>query len=186
MSTEITGWPSARKDAACLPMCSNWASRSGCEPPSRVLALACSVKPSPLSSFATSECEILKPCRASSAARLRQLFDTHSSGLSGSPRVAGRASAFSAASSPGCAAAADLRPPPARRTRPASAGSDLPSSSSMPRPIVERAMPVAFATASIPPWPSASASFAAHSRRILSSRCGDSLSNFFLRESADL
>ena len=58
LSTGITCWPLAMKNATCLPMRPNRVSRFGCEPLSRVLAFACSVKPRHLSFFVeASACE---------------------------------------------------------------------------------------------------------------------------------
>lgn len=68
------------------------------------------------------------------------LFDTHSSGRSGSPSVTGSTSRCSAPTSPASLSLTALRPPPARRTCPR--GNGAASRSSSPRLIVERARPV--------------------------------------------
>jgi hypothetical protein len=64
-----------------------------------------------------------------------------------------------------------LRPPPARRTRPLSQSCPI-ESSSIPRPMVLGAIPVAAAAAAIPPYPADTASDAATKRRPRSSRNG--------------
>jgi hypothetical protein len=69
-----------------------------------------------------------------------------------------------------------LRPPPDRRTRSPS-GVSSSASSSNPRRIVLRAMPVARITALTPPGPAANASAAAKRRRPCSSSTGASASN---------
>jgi len=69
---------------------------------------------------------------------------------------------------------AGLRPAPGRRTR--SNGSSW-ANSFRPRPIVLGAMPVAFATAVMPPYPAANASAAATKRRPRSSRNGATVEN---------
>src|SRR6202023_3842800 len=67
-----------------------------------------------------------------------------------------------------------LRPAPGRRTR--SDGSSC-ANSFRPRPIVLGAMPVAIATAAMPPYPAANASAAATRRRPRSSRNGATVKN---------
>src|SRR2546421_10149755 len=67
-----------------------------------------------------------------------------------------------------------LRPAPGRRTR--SDGSSC-ANSLKPRPIVLGAMPVAIATAAMPPYPTANASAAATKRRPRSSRKGATVKN---------
>jgi len=69
---------------------------------------------------------------------------------------------------------AGLRPAPGRRTR--SNGSSW-ANSFRPRPIVLGAVPVAFATAVMPPYPAANASAAATKRRPRSSRNGATVEN---------
>src|SRR4029077_17920105 len=69
---------------------------------------------------------------------------------------------------------AGLRPAPGRRTR--SDGSSC-ANSFRPRPIVLGAMPVAIATAAMPPFPTANASAAATRRRPGSSRNGATVKN---------
>jgi hypothetical protein len=64
-----------------------------------------------------------------------------------------------------------FRPPPGRRTRPGAA-LDPDASSFSPRLTVEYAMPVARATALIPPRPAARASVAAQIRRPRSVKAG--------------
>src|SRR3954462_2388068 len=69
-------------------MYSNWASRSGWLVPSRVLRLACRLKPSRRSSRPTSFWPAAKPRSVSARARWRWLLLTHSKAASGSPRMA--------------------------------------------------------------------------------------------------
>jgi hypothetical protein len=69
---------------------------------------------------------------------------------------------------------AGLRPAPGRRTR--CDGSSC-ANSFKPRPIVLGAMPVAIATAAMPPYPAANASAAATRRRPRSSRNGATVEN---------
>src|SRR5262249_33786214 len=91
----------------------------------------------------------------------------------------------SAASSPGCVLSASLRPPPLRRMRPL--GSFLPPRNSIrPRPMVLRAIPVASATAAMPPRPAACASLAATRRRSRSSRNGATASKRALIAAASI
>ena len=90
----------------------------------------------------------------------------------GSPRASKSISATKAGSKPLFVSVRDLRPPPARRLRPASSGVS-PLKSLSPRPVVLTAMPVARDTAAIPPRPAATASAAAVNRRPRSSKCGD-------------
>src|SRR5512135_3263831 len=76
-----------------------------------------------------------------------------------------------------------FRPPPTRRVRPTgipSAGSACWAYSRKPAEIVVRDNPVACETTAIPPQPSALASHAAQSRRVLSSSSGLSTRNFCL------
>ena len=169
VSTEIAGSPVAWKAVSSALMCSNWALRSGWLAPSRVLALACRLKPSRCSRRPTSFWPALKPRSASVADRWRWLLLTHSKAASGSPRIDDCTRSRSAAKSPGCVSIAGLRPPPARRTRPPSAA--VPARrSARPRPMVLRAIPLARETAVTPPRPAARASLAANKRRPLSSR----------------
>ena len=91
----------------------------------------------------------------------------HRPGCRASPSVAGsmtlRRSSISVASRlDRC-----RRPPPLRRTRPY--GSGAASRSFSPRPMVERASPVIWETASKPPRPAARTSLAANIRRLHSS-----------------
>ena len=108
------------------------------------------------------------PCLQSSAARVRVLLQVQRRGLIGSPRVVGFIILSSASKSPGCSVVNDLRPPPLRRCRSGANGSGL-SSSLIPVRIVRSEIPVAVATATIPPRPSDLASIAAHLRRPRSS-----------------
>ena len=61
VSTEIAGSPTAWKAVTSALMCSNWALRSGWLAPSRVLALACRLKPSRRNSRPTSFWPAVKP-----------------------------------------------------------------------------------------------------------------------------
>src|SRR5437773_4860735 len=109
--------------------------------------------------------------------RLRQPShapQVHRNGDSGSPRVVGSTSASRSASRLGSLQIAGLRPAPGRRIR--SDGSSC-ANSFRPRPIVLGAMPVAIATAAMPPYPAANASAAATRRRARSSRNGATVKN---------
>src|SRR3954453_23764418 len=150
---------------------SNWASRSGWLVPSRVLLLACRLKPSRRSSRPTSFWPAAKPRSVSARARWRWLLLTHSKAASGSPRMADCTSSLRASSRPGCVSTAGLRPPPGRRTR-LPRSSRPRRSSARPRPMVLRATRVAVATAVTPPRPAARASLAVNRRRPRSSRNG--------------
>src|SRR3954453_4801371 len=85
VSTEIAGWPAVWQAFTCALMYSNWASRSGWLVPSRVLRLACRLKPSRRSSRPTSFWPAAKPRSVSARARWRWLLLTHSKAASGSP-----------------------------------------------------------------------------------------------------
>src|SRR3954454_52145 len=102
-------------------------------------------------------------------------------GEHGSPRRGGSTSASSAASSAGSVAVSGLRPPPSRRTRPS--GACPVSSSATPWEILDRDAPLAWATAAIPPWPSARASPASTNRCCRSSRCGNTAANLARNDS---
>src|SRR5438067_8204215 len=104
----------------------------------------------------------------------RPLRQVHRNGDPGSPRVVGSTSAARSASRVGSLQIAGLRPAPGRRTR--SDGSSC-ANSFRPRPIVLGAMPVAIATAAMPPYPAANASAAATRRRPRSSRNGATVKN---------
>src|SRR3954471_13102200 len=142
VSTEIAGWPAVWQAFTRALMYSNWASRSGWLVPSRVLRLACRLKPSRRSSRPTSFWPAAKPRSVSARARWRWLLLAHSKAASGSPRMADCTSSPKASSRPGCVSTAGLRPPPGRRMR-------LPRScrprrsSARPRPMVLRGTPVA-------------------------------------------
>src|SRR6516164_8174637 len=105
---------------------------------------------------------------------LRTLLHVHCSGDCGSPRLSGSTSARKSSSRLVSVTLSGLRPPPGRRTQPASGVSSRRSSAS-PRPIVLRARPVARITALTPPRPAAIASAAPKRRRPLSSNTGESL-----------
>ena len=95
----------------------------------------------------------------------------------GAPRESGSTSLSRAATNPGCSSVRDFRPLPCRRWR--SGRSGLGSLSSLiPLRIVRSEIPVAAATAVIPPLPRESASLAAQRRRPRSSRSWAMLTNF--------
>jgi hypothetical protein len=77
VSTEIAGSPAAWKAVTSALMCSNWALRSGWLAPSRVLALACRLKPSRRNSRPTSFWPAVKPLSASAADRWLALAHPH-------------------------------------------------------------------------------------------------------------
>ena len=83
VSTEITGSPAAWNAFTSALMCSNWALRSGWLAPSRVLLLACRLKPRRRSKRPTSFWPAVKPRSASAADRWRWLLLTHSKGSLG-------------------------------------------------------------------------------------------------------
>src|ERR1700693_3950432 len=105
----------------------------------------------------------------------RRLLIVQRSGCSGSPRCVGATIRSRSSIRRGSASSSGLRPAPARRTRPFCAAP--PASSSSPRPMVLRAIPVMRDTAAIPPQPAANASLVAKTRRCRSSRYGPSVSN---------
>src|SRR3954466_11158111 len=102
-------------------------------------------------------------------------------GGQGAPRRGAPTGASSAASSAGSVAVSGLRPPPARRTRPS--GACPASSSATPWEILDRDAPLAWATAAIPPWPSARAPPASTNRCCRSSRCGNTAANLARNDS---
>jgi hypothetical protein len=171
VSTEIAGWLAVCQAFTRALMDSNWALRSGWLGPSRVLRLACRLKPSRRSRRPTSFWPAAKPRSVSARARWRWLVLTHSKAASGSPRMADCTSSPRASSRPGCVSTAGLRPPPGRRTR-LPRSSRPRRSSARPRPMVLRATRVAVATAVTPPRPAARASLAVNRRRPRSSRNG--------------
>src|SRR6516162_3830840 len=114
------------------------------------------------------------PCSRSAAARCRMLLQVHRNGDWGSPRLVGSTSASRSGRNVGSLRIAGLRPAPGRRIR--GEGSSSPNSVK-PRPIVLGAMPVALATAVMPPYPAANASAAATRRRPRSSRNGATMEN---------
>ncbi len=125
--------------------------------------------------FAHDRATDLVPELANSTARTRKLLQVQRKGDIGSPRLSGSTSASRSLISVGSASVRGLRPPPSRRTRPfASRSGDAKSFS--PRPIVERATPVARETAAIPPRPNAFASLAVWSRRSRSFKTSQSAS----------
>src|SRR3954449_3641348 len=89
VSTEITGSPAASARVTCALMKANCASRSGWRPPSRVLALACRLKPRSCSSVPTRVRLTRWPWACSSSASRRRLLQVQRSGPSGSPRAVG-------------------------------------------------------------------------------------------------
>src|SRR4051812_35003431 len=173
VSTEITGCCSARAAETLWLMSANWASRSGWLLPSLVLRLACRLNFCCFSSSPTTVWLIRWPRAASSLASRRRLLQVQRSGDIGSPRSLGATSASRSSSRAASVATRGLRPPPGRRTRSASSWATV-ASSFKPRPIVLTAMPVARDTAAIPPYPAVRASVAANSRRLRSSRWGNS------------
>ena len=175
VSTEIAGSPAAWKAVTWALICSNWALRSGWLVPSRVLLLACRLKPRRFNSRPTSFWPAVKPRSASDADRWRWLLLTHSKAASGSPRMDDCTNSFRAAKIPGWVSVAGLPPPPRRRTRVLNITAPE-RRSARPRSIVLRAIPVACDTATTPPRPAARASLAANNRRPLSSSAGASAS----------
>src|SRR5215218_2649412 len=173
VSTEITGCCSASAAETLWLMSANCASRSGWLLPSLVLQLACRLNFCCFSSSPTTVWLIRWPRAASSLASRRRLLQVQRSGAIGSPRSLGATSASRSSSRAASVATSGLRPPPGRRTRSAS-GRAAVASSFKPRPIVLTAMPVARDTAAIPPYPAVRASVAANSRRLRSSRWGNS------------
>ena len=149
-------------------MYSNWALRSGWLEPSSDFRLTCREKPISTSSLRTLLGLIECPMATSADASLSRLFDTQSSGRTGSPSVAGSTRRLRSSSSVASVSVSDRGPPPSRRTRPSASGG--PSRSFSPRPMVLRASPVTLDTDARPPHPAARASLAANSRRPRSSR----------------
>src|SRR5215210_4846688 len=173
VSTEITGCCSESAAETLWLMSANCASRSGGLLPSLVLRLACRLNFCCFSSSPTTVWLIRWPRAASSPASRRRLLQVQRSGAIGSPRSLGATSASRSSSRGASVATRGLRPPPGRRTRSASSRAAV-ASSFKPRPIVLTAMPVARDTAAIPPYPAVRASVAANSRRLRSSRWGNS------------
>ena len=97
------------------------------------------------------------------AASFARLFDAHISGRIGSPIVTGSTNWRRLSSSVGSVAISVGPPPPGRRTSPDSEPGS--ARSFIPRPIVLRAIPVAWDAAVIPPRPAVLASAAASKRR---------------------
>jgi hypothetical protein len=94
---------------------------------------------------------ILWPMAVNSFANRRVPLQVQRSGDLGSPRSVGSTSASRSPNKDGEAETNFFRPPPWRRTRGASTAAADPLSSFRPRPIVLTAIPVARATAAIPP-----------------------------------
>src|SRR6266849_451132 len=180
VSTEITGWPAAWNCRTCAVMWRNWASRSGCGGPSRVLRLACKLYPAALKSSRTSWWLTRWPMLCWVRARVRVLFAVQRRGEFGAPEVVGSTSPSRSRSSVGSLSIVRFRPPPGRRTRPGGTRARDRSSLS-PRAIVEVEMPVARATRAMPPRPRARASVAAHTRRDRSVSVGAS-ARYFARQ----
>src|SRR3954462_12345022 len=122
VSTETTGSPAASARVTCALMKANCASRSGCRPPSRVLALACRLKPRSCSNVPTRVRLTRWPWACSSAASRRRLLQVQRSGASGSPRAVGSTKASRAGLSCGSVSTEGLRPAPRRRRRTSRAG----------------------------------------------------------------
>lgn len=110
------------------------------------------------------------------AASFALLLHVHRNGEVGSPRVTGSTSASNAARRPGCASSIAGRPAPARRRRPA--GAPPSANSRRPLRIVVRDKPVADETTASPPYPMATDSAAAHTRRARSFINGDNAAYF--------
>ena len=129
-------------------MYSNWALRSGWLEPSSAFRLTCRENPISMSSLRTLLGLIEWPMATSAAASLSRLFDTHSSGRTGSPSVTGSTSRLRSSSSvaslrstiEAAAFTANLARSKWRRIEPLS-----------PRPMVLRARPVTLDTAARPP-----------------------------------
>src|SRR6266852_2518866 len=162
----------------------NWASRSGCGGPSRVLRLACKLYPAALKSSRTSWWLTRWPMLCRVRARVRVLFAVQRRGESGAPEAVGSTKPSRSRSSVGSLSTVRLRPPPGRRTRPGGTRARDRSSVS-PRAIVEVEMPVARATRAIPPRPRARASVAAHTRRDRAVSVGAS-ARYFARQPQSL
>ena len=96
----------------------NWASRSGCGGPSRVLRLACKLYPAAVKSSRTSWWLTRWPMLCRARARVRVLFAVQRRGESGAPEVVGSTSPSRSRSSVGSLSIVRFRPPPGRRTRP--------------------------------------------------------------------
>jgi len=94
------------------------ASRSGCRPPSIVLALPCRLKLSSRSSAATVGADTLWPRPMSSSAGWRRLLVVHRSGRHRVATRPGSTRATSAAFTPGSVLVTLLRPPSTCRVRP--------------------------------------------------------------------
>ena len=107
------------------------------------------------------------------------LLQVHRNGDIGSPRVLDATSRSRAALNVGCSRSLELRPAPKARCRPGSSGFDD-FSSAIPVRIVRSDIPVACATAVIPPLPNDIASAAAHRRLARSSKSATIALYFFL------
>ena len=174
----MTGWPAARAVTTSALTYSNWALRSGWLEPSSALRLACREHPISVSNLRTLLGLIAWPISTRVIASLSKLFDTHDSGRTGSPNVAGSTMRFRSRSSVASRAMSCRGPPPSRRTWPwtypgARGGA---SRAFRPRSIVLRARPVTTETAARPPHPAARTSLAANNRRPRSSRLEPSAS----------
>src|SRR4051812_33284428 len=91
VSTEIAGWPAVWQAFTCALMYSNWASWSGWLVPSRVLRLACRLKPSRRSSRPTSFWPAAKPRSVSARARWRSALSQRASEVAKPRSVSARA-----------------------------------------------------------------------------------------------
>jgi hypothetical protein len=115
-------------------MYSNWAFRSGCDDPSRVLRLACRLYPVRRNNLATVTAPTGWFSRVNSSANRRMLLHVQRNGDSGSPRVVGSIKVSRAANKSGSVSARGRRPPPGRRTRIASDARRLADWSNSPVP----------------------------------------------------
>lgn len=109
------------------------------------------------------------PCPDNSSARVRVLLHVQRSGDIGSPRVPESTKRSIDSITCGCSDSRRFRPAPGRRSCQGGSESGL-SSSLIPFRIVRSDIPVAAATASMPPQPSDRASAAPHRLRARSSR----------------
>src|SRR5277367_649462 len=164
-------------------MCSNWALRSGCCPPSRVFFGAWRLYPSRRSSAATVRGPTLCLLSPSSFASLDVLFVVQRSDDSGSPRVTGSTIDSRSDRRVGSVSTSRLRPAPRRRIRWSCAlsfGADSVKLASSRFPSHNRLLriPVAAVTIAPPPGPNAIASAAAQRRVTRSSITECSIPNF--------
>src|SRR5579872_3588381 len=81
VSTEITGWPRRWNTRTSPLMCSNWALRSGCDAPSRVLRLPCKLYPAARSRRRTVLSLTGCPWPVNSRAKARVLLQVQQRGI---------------------------------------------------------------------------------------------------------